>query len=480
MEDPSLDQAEELLDFARQEHARGNYATAAAMSAQAAAVCAACGDDALTGWALRCRGTSLYGAGDYEGSAEAYGAAACAARRASDAPLQAWSLWGRADALAALGQWDLVVEACDQALTVMRNYACDDQLPRTLLLRARAEYWLEGEEQALGTLEQSREAFRHAGDIGGLVWAEDFALTVSLFLGRDEQALAIAGRNLRTSRSLPDRRLEAYLRRRLGEALLAAGRPADAFRECAAARGAFREASKAADAAVCAMWMGRARDCMGATWDAVDLHREASDALEAAGPEWAKARNEALDDLADALYRSEAYTDSSAADQRLLGPVLTAGAAADLGSADLRVLLRFVAAMVHDRRAKEAEQLLELVLATGAGGDGRSVDVDFGLAAARCWIAWHADRQGRAVDEAMSLLGHPQISTPGLAQAWVLEIAGRVTGEGQPEATGYLARALAIYTCQEEVRRTCAVAGELLERTREVQMPAQGWLSIEV
>jgi tetratricopeptide (TPR) repeat protein len=404
--------------------------------------------------ALRNRAGALFIAGDHAASVTAYREAAAEAGRAEDVRLRLDCRWGEAEGLAELRNWPAVLAICEEIVPQMREYDIDERLARTLLVRARAEYFLDDEESALETAGAAAEEFQRVGDIPGHVWAQDFVVTVLLFLGRTAEAVVTARNNHRVSTSLADDGAEPYHRRRLGEALLANDEAEAAAEAFAAAQAVYRRRGRPARSAEAQSWLGRTYDRLGRTADAVAALSEAVAVLEAAGPRSTFERDRARRQLADIHFESGADAQAIAEYRTLLGPVLAGTAPTEWRHA--WPLERLTAALVREERAAEAREGLA-ALRMGDGVDPLVVVI---VEACRCWARWHTDGPAAAGPDAESLLAHPALGRAGLAQAWVMEMVGRQAG-----SVAHLARALVLYAEHDDVGSSFAMGRAILEHT---------------
>lgn len=454
MTDPITENGYELYERAEAEYEARNMDTAAALYAMAAEAFTTHGNTSMAAIALRNRAGALFIAGDHAASVTAYRDAAAEAGRAEDVRLWLDCRWGEADGLAELRDWPAALAICEEIVPQMREYDIDERLARTLLLRARAEYFLDDEESALETARAAAAEFQHVGDVPGHVWAQDFVVTVLLFLGRATEAVVTARDNHRISTSLADDGAEPYHRRRLGEALLANDAAEAAAEAFAAAQGAYRRLGRPAQSAEAQSWFGRTSERLGRTADAVAALSEAVAVLEAAGPRYTFERDRARRQLADIHFENRADAEAIAEYRTLLGPVLAGTAPTKWRHA--WPIERLTAALVREERAGEALT----GLAALRMGEGVDPLVDVIVQAGRCWARWHTEGPAAVATDAEALLAHPALGRAGLAQAWVMEMVGRHTG-----SVAHLARALALYAEHDDFGGSFEMGRAVLEHT---------------
>lgn len=454
MTDPITEDAYELYERAEAEYEGRNMATAAALYAMAAEAFSSQGNTSMAALALRNRAGALFTAGDHAGAVTGYREAAAEAGRAEDVQLLLDCRWGEADSLAQVRDWPAVLAICEDIVPQMRDYGIDERLAGTLLLWARAEYFLDDEDAALQTARAAAAEFQRVGDILGHVWAQDFVLTVQLFLDQTQAAVVTARDNHRISTSLADDGAEPYHRRRLGEALLADGEAEAAAAAFAAAQEAYRKAGRPAFSAEAQSWLGRTYHRLGRSDEAIAALSEAVAVLEAAGPDRALDRDRARQLLADVHLDTGATAEAIAQFRLLLGPVLA-------GTAQPRSyhswpIERLTAALI---RAEQPEEALEILGALRMDGEVAPIVAAI-VQAGLCWARWHVADPATAAADAEALLEHPALGGAGLAQAWVMEIVGRHTG-----SLAHLARAQALYAERDDFTRSLIVGRTILEHT---------------
>ncbi len=453
MSDPITENPYELYERAEAEVDARNMDTAAALYAMAAEAFTTKAEPAMAAAALRNRAGALFNAGDAAASVIAYRDAAAAAGRVGDVPLRLDCRWGEADVLARLSDWPAVLATCEEILPLMRDYGLDDRLASTLLLRARAEYFLDDEAKALETARAAGEEFRRAANVAGLLWARDFEVNVLLFLGRTGEAVVTARDNHRVSTSLADDGAEPYHQGRLGEALLADGRAEAAVGAFAAAQELYRGLGLPERSAVAQIWLGRAYDALGRSEDAVSALSAAAAVLDAAGPRYSVERDRARRLFADVHFENEGDAEAIAGYRALLGPVLIG--TEPPGWDDARSIERLTAALVRQEQPAAALEALAALRID----DGVDPLVDVVVQAGRCWARWHAEEPAAGAG-AESLLRHEALGRAGLAQAWVMEMVGRHTG-----SVLHLARAVALYREHDDFGRSFALDQAILGHT---------------
>lgn len=455
--------ADQLFDEAVSEAEALNHATSAALYGEASEAFLACGNHAMAALSLGNRAAQMYVTGDYVAAAAIYTQAAELAEQAEDVLIRVNCLWGRADSLAAIDDWSTVLTLCAEAIPLMRRYGYEDHLGDTLLLRARAHYWLDQEEDALASADEASAVYRSTGAINGQLRSADFAMTVLLYLGRHDSAQRTARRNVEISRSTSDRPDEAYHRRRLGEALLACGRPHEAKSEFEQSRDIYRDAGYPASSGVAAAWLGRALGSMGRAADAADVLRSASAVLDAAGPRWSWERDNARRHLAAGLHDAGLYDESAATDHLLLTAYLDESR--PLNRIDARVVERLTSSLVHLGRAEEATSLLGHLARGGAISETERGPA-LAVRACAAWAGWHTGDRATSHREALDLVADPDLEPSTLAEAWVLEIIGTTAGPDDLEGIAKLARAVSVYLRHGEYARVDELVVVLMERTK--------------
>jgi tetratricopeptide (TPR) repeat protein len=429
-----------LMERAEEEHQARNLETAAALFGMAAEAFASDGIESMVAVALRNRAGIQFSTRDYAGSATTYQEAAAAA---DDRQLALDCRWGEADALARLGDWPAVLGICGDILPQIRDFDYEHLLAPTLLLQARAEYWTDDEEAALDTAAESAAAFSAAGDVAQHIWAQNFRLTVLLFLDRTAEAVALARDVHRASRSLAEPTAEPYHQQRLGEALLRNGQLAEAAAAFTAARDALRAAERPARSALAQAWLGRTYRVAGDD-RAIECLREAVAALDAAGSRFAGERGAVQLELADALFAADRF-----------GEAIDAYLAAPPGQRHAPSLERLVTALVREDRTAEVDAVV-------AGLDPQDPGAHAVVQAAQCWARWLAgDPAAGPVAEA--LLQAPELAETELAQAWVMEIVGR-----HRQSVPHLARAVSLYDSGLDIQRSVLVGRQVLALTEEL------------
>jgi tetratricopeptide (TPR) repeat protein len=432
-----------LMERAEEEHRARNLDTAAALFAMAADAFASTGIESMVAVALRNRAGVQFAVGDYASSVATYREAAT---KAGDRQLALDCRWGEADASARLGNWSAVQEICDDILPQILDFDYGHLLGPTLLLRARAEYWTDEEAAALDSAAAAAEAFSAAGDVTRHLQAQDFRLTVLLFLDHNAEAVALARDLYRASRSLADPLAEPYQHQRLGEALLQNGQLADAATAFAAARDALRAIERPARSALAHAWLGRTYRIAGDD-RAIECLREAAAALSAAGPRFAGDASAVRRELADALFAADRFAEA-----------IEVYSAALAHRSHVPSVERVVTALVREDRIAEIDPFL-----TGLATDDPRLQAV--VRAGRCWARWLSDDE--AADEAAALLEDPQLGTTDLAQAWVMEMVGR-----HRQSLPHLARAMYLYDAGLDLQRSAVVGEQLLALTDHL-LPAR-------
>ncbi len=454
MTDPITENPYELFERAEAEHEAGNLTTAAALFAMAAEACQSQGLTGMAAVALQNRAGALFTAGDHATSATVYQQAAQEAERAEDVRLSLFCRWGQADALAQLRQWGDVLAISEELIPRMRAYDAEERIADTLLLQARAQYFLDDEEAALASAEAAGEQFREIGDIPGRVRAKDFVLTVLLYLKRTEAAVVVARDNQRVSASLADDLAEPYHRRRYGEALLADDEAAAAAEAFASARDTYRGLGRPDLAADAQSWLGHSLDALDRGREAREVLAEAVAVLDAAGPGSAFARDRARIRLADLHYESGRTGEAIAEYRTLLAPVLRGDRSPTWRH--MRPIERLVTSLLQQQRPEDALADLAAVRTD----DGLDPRLDAVVRAGRCWTRWHTEGPDGAGAEAEALQAHEGLTGVGLAQAWVMEMVGRSTA-----SIAHLARAMALYAEHSDFERSFHLSREMLDRT---------------
>lgn len=443
MGEPITQDGYALMERAEEEQQARNLDTAAALFAMAAEAFAAAGIESMVAVALRNRAGLQFSVGDYAGSVATY---QLAAARAEDRQLALDCRWGEADASARLGDWPAVREICDDILPQIRDFDYGHLLGPTLLLQARAEYWTDEEEAALRSAAAAAETFSEAGDLPRHLQAQDFRLTVLLFLDHNAEAVTLARDLHRASRSLADPVAQPYQHQRLGEALLQNGELAEAAAAFAAASDALRALERPARSALARAWLGRTYRLAGDD-RAIECLSEAAAALSAAGPRFAGDSSAVRLELADALFAADRFAEAIDVYREALARRAHAPA-----------VERVVTALVREDRIAEIDPFL-----TGLATDDpptRAV-----VRAGRCWARWLCDDE--TAGEAAALLQDPDLASTDLAQAWVLEMVGR-----QRQSVPHLARAMSLYDAGLDVQRSVAVGRQVLASTDDlVAMP---------
>jgi tetratricopeptide (TPR) repeat protein len=432
-----------LMERAEEEHQARNLDTAAALFAMAAEAFASAGIESMVAVALRNRAGLQFSVGDYASSVATYQEAAA---HAESRELALDCRWGEADASARLGEWPTVREICEEILPQIRDFDYGHLLGPTLLLQAKAEYWTDDEAAALTIAAAAAEAFSEAGNVTRHLQAQDFRLTVLLFLDHNAEAVVLARDLHRASRSLADPVAEPYHHQRLGEALLQNGDLPEAAAAFAAASDALRAIERPARSALARAWLGRTYRLAGDD-RAIGCLREAAAALSAAGPRFAGDCSAVRLELADILFAADRFAEAIEVYQQALAHRPHAPS-----------VERVVTALVREDRTAEIDPFLR-----GLEADDPQVQVV--VRAGRTWARWLDDDE--AVGEAAALLEDPELACTDLAQAWVLEIVGR-----HRQSVPHLARAMSLYDAGLDLQRSMAVARQILPLTDDlVPMP---------
>lgn len=206
-----------LMELAGRSQRDGELSAAASLFEQAQQEFAALGDDHGQAAALSDLGSVLHGAGSYPEAAEAHGASAELRVSMGDLSDAAWELWARADSLYFANDYESCLESADSALALAIGESQPNLAGEACLMKARALYYLDREDEALHTCEQAREHYRQCQKYPTerVVILDDFALGVALYLGRLDDALRFARSAWALSNSTSDQRGVAHAAFRL-------------------------------------------------------------------------------------------------------------------------------------------------------------------------------------------------------------------------------------------------------------------------
>jgi tetratricopeptide (TPR) repeat protein len=461
--DPTTDDADLLFEQADSESEQEHHETAAALFGQAAQAYRACGNDGLAALAINRRAVELHATRDYPAAASVHAQAAALAALADDTRVRLSSLCGRADSLAQVGEWSTVRDLCHEAIALMREYDFQENLAGMLLLRAKAEYWLDCELESLASTDEATAAFRAEGVISGQLASEDFAVTVLLFLDRDTEAEQKVRRNLAIAALAPQESLVLHHRGRLGEVLLASGKAEEAATQFAQVRDGFRAHGWTAAAGAASVWLGRALAAQGRHAEAAAALRTAVAVLEAASSRWSEEADEAKGYLAAELLQLDDLDGVIETDRGLL--IGRARAGQQLQESDASVLERLTMVMVQRGRAAEVGPLLQQMQDAGCLGDGGAPRIGFTVSACRVWALSEGGDTAAALPQAERLLQHPDLCELSLSEAWLLQIAGAGADPGDPVGMARLARSLALHLRHDDVSAGVRVGDLIVQRT---------------
>lgn len=211
------DRVDLLEQLGERSRDRAEFAQAAAIFAEIASIW----DDAdrapEAGYALQRVGWCLFGNREFDESAAAYADSAARFAAAGRSVEAAHVLWLRAEALRMGGD----LEGCLAASKESRQLAEAEEewtiAGESCHEAARALYWLDREAEAYEACCQSRDFFRLAGQPLRVMAVDDFALTVTLFLGDFERAMELANNCYVLARASSTPHDDAYAMRRLAE-----------------------------------------------------------------------------------------------------------------------------------------------------------------------------------------------------------------------------------------------------------------------
>ncbi|TXH41765.1 MAG: tetratricopeptide repeat protein [Actinobacteria bacterium] len=196
---------------------RAEFAQAAALFAEIASIWDEAERTPEAGYALQRVGWCLFGNREFDESAAAYADSAARFAQAGRSVEAAHVLWLKAEALRMGGD----LEACLAAANESRQLAQAEQewtiAGESCYEAARALYWLDRETEAYDACGESRDFFRLAGQPLRVMAVDDFALTVTLFLGDLERALELAVNCYVLARASSTPHDDAYAMRRLAE-----------------------------------------------------------------------------------------------------------------------------------------------------------------------------------------------------------------------------------------------------------------------
>jgi hypothetical protein len=464
--DSTTDDADLLFEQADSESEQEHHETAAALFGQAAQAYLTCGNDGLAALALNRRAVELHATRDYQAAASAHAHAASLAALAEDTRVRLSSLCGRADSLAEVGEWSTVRDLCHEAIALMREYDFQENLAPMLLLRARAEYWLDCELDSLASTDEATAAFRAQGVISGQLASQDFAVTVLLFLDRGNEAEQKARRNLAIAALAPQESALLHHRGRLGEVLLASGKAEEAASQFAQVRDGFRANGWTAAAGAASVWVGRALAAQGRHAEAAAALRTAVAVLEAAGARWSEEADDAKGCLAAELLQIDDLDGVIETDRGLL--VGRARTGQRLRGSDANVLERLTLAMVRCGRAAEVGPLMQQIQDAGCLGDGGAPRIGFTVSACRVWALSQGGEFPAALPQALALLEHPDLCELSLSEAWLLQIAGTGADPADPTGMAMLARSLAVHLRHDDVSAGVRVGDLIVQRTSAV------------
>ncbi len=278
--------ADALLELAARASARDEHDRATTLLAEAQATARELGDRVLESLAIYEQGGAAFRSGDF-GQAAQYAAAAAAGfadeGRGREA---AAALLRQAEALRALGDHAGCLDAAQQAQTLAAAEGDLEVTGDAALQSARALYLLDREREALGVYETARDSYRSLGRPDRVAAADDFALTVCLYVKQLDRALELARGCLVLANATATKEDDPYARLRLAETHLRREEPAEALRHAELARELYRDVDDLLGVARCERMRGEALLQLERPSDAIEALTDARVLFDAHGWDW--------------------------------------------------------------------------------------------------------------------------------------------------------------------------------------------------
>lgn len=196
-----LDRYDALCDLAVNAQQRGDYTESHALYEAAAEAAHQAGDNTAAGEAWRRRGSGLYNTSEYVESAAAYQRAYEAFAQDGREMEMSAVLWGRSDALFALAEFEQSLADAESCFALANVENSMFWAGEAALLQARCLYFLDREPEALEKVEVARDLFRSIQDVHRVRKADDFGITVALYVHDYDRALEYANNCLVIARS---------------------------------------------------------------------------------------------------------------------------------------------------------------------------------------------------------------------------------------------------------------------------------------
>ena len=224
--------------------------------------------------------------------------------------------WGTADVLFQKAMYVEAAQAARQSVDAALSAEDFGLAGLSALLQSRALYLGDFEEEALETCGIARNYYREVPSPRRVTDVDDFAATVLLFLGRNEEAADHLERCLTMARTAGNEGDIAYAQYRLAQARTQQGEEESALRLLEEAGAIYQQLGELADVAQCASATTRSLERLGRVVDAIDSARTASTLWDALGREYDYLRMQGF--LSRLLYAQGQFNDAIRVNQRII------------------------------------------------------------------------------------------------------------------------------------------------------------------
>lgn len=240
-----------LFELGSRASQRQDFATASTLWQEIEAAAEECLDVPAAAEAIRLQGNAAFHTGNFFEAMEFYSRAAKAYEIVGRPRDVAIALWGLGDSCRALGDHESQLAAAQDCRSIAESEAALTLAGDACLLEARALYMLDRDEEAVASCTAGRNHFRAAELPERVIEADDFAVTVHLYLGNLDEALELARGCLVLARTASSGQGEPQARLRLAEVLWRRGDSEQALEHAELAMAVCRERNDLTRAAAC-------------------------------------------------------------------------------------------------------------------------------------------------------------------------------------------------------------------------------------
>lgn len=220
---------------------RRDYSEAATLADQAASIALEIDDHRLAADNFMRRAWANYQGGLIAETANSYNLALAQWKEAGDQEAMSDTLWRIADIHMELSDYPKVLEDAKQAFDFAFAEENSWLMGQAKYYEAKAQYYLDDEQDSLTSLEESRNHFHKNSSLTKVAMVDDFAATVQDFLGNYQEAVNLLRSCAHIAEATRDDSDDAYSLLRLGNALTQIGEYQEAIDYLERSKAAYRQ-----------------------------------------------------------------------------------------------------------------------------------------------------------------------------------------------------------------------------------------------